>query len=232
MVIAVFAIVALVARRLRRLASPAAIAVAAMGGLALLIFLISDLRVANATGTLNETAAARLVLRRRGGPAGRLLPGAGRRAGAGGHRDRPGDADPASSSRALRPAASATGRPSASRDAAEPTPSTRRAHAGARGRASKGRLEPARRAGRAPASAASGRRGLPAVVGEGLVGLRHAVDVVLALPGAALLLRSSRGSRWRGARPSTSRGGCGRSRRASGRRGCGRGAAGTSTGTW
>src|ERR1700761_6667555 len=29
---------------------------------------------------------------------------------------------------------------------------------------------------------------LPAVVGEGLVGLRHAVDVVLALPGAALLL--------------------------------------------
>src|SRR3954470_6835740 len=30
--------------------------------------------------------------------------------------------------------------------------------------------------------------GLPAVVGEGLVGLRHAVDVVLALPGAALLL--------------------------------------------
>src|SRR6201995_4163539 len=29
---------------------------------------------------------------------------------------------------------------------------------------------------------------LPAVVGEGLVGLRHAVDVVLPLPGAALLL--------------------------------------------
>ena len=33
---------------------PAAIAVAAMGGLALLIFLISDLRVANATGQLSE----------------------------------------------------------------------------------------------------------------------------------------------------------------------------------
>src|ERR1700744_4731100 len=31
-------------------------------------------------------------------------------------------------------------------------------------------------------------RELPAVVGEGLVGLRHAVDVVLPLPGAALLL--------------------------------------------
>src|SRR3954452_22601368 len=30
--------------------------------------------------------------------------------------------------------------------------------------------------------------GLPAVMREGLVGLRHAVDVVLALPGAALLL--------------------------------------------
>ena len=70
------------------------------------------------------------------------------------------------------------------------------------------------------------RRPLPAVVGEGFVGLRHAVDVVLALPGAALLLRWRRGSRWRGARPSTSRGGCGRSRRASGRRGCGRGGPG------
>src|ERR1700684_3849517 len=31
-------------------------------------------------------------------------------------------------------------------------------------------------------------RDLPAVVGEGLVGLRHAVDVVLALVGVALLL--------------------------------------------
>src|SRR3954452_12319095 len=31
---------------------------------------------------------------------------------------------------------------------------------------------------------------LPAVVGEGLVGLRHAVDVVLPLPGVALLLGS------------------------------------------
>src|SRR5215217_6571860 len=30
---------------------------------------------------------------------------------------------------------------------------------------------------------------LPAVVGEGLVGLGHAVDVVLPLPGVALLLR-------------------------------------------
>ena len=29
---------------------------------------------------------------------------------------------------------------------------------------------------------------LPAIVGEGLVGLRHAVNVVLALPGVALLL--------------------------------------------
>src|SRR5581483_12186046 len=33
------------------------------------------------------------------------------------------------------------------------------------------------------------RSGLPAVVSEGLVGLRHAVDVVLALVGVALLLR-------------------------------------------
>src|SRR6218665_3822408 len=35
----------------------------------------------------------------------------------------------------------------------------------------------------------SRRRDLPAVVGEGLVGLRHAVDVVLALVGEAGLLR-------------------------------------------
>src|SRR3954468_11499642 len=35
--------------------------------------------------------------------------------------------------------------------------------------------------------ASGAKRELPAVVGEGLVGLRHAVDVVLALPGAALL---------------------------------------------
>src|SRR3954468_6728121 len=37
--------------------------------------------------------------------------------------------------------------------------------------------------------ASGAKRELPAIVGEGLVGLRHAVDVVLALPGAPLLLR-------------------------------------------
>ena len=36
---------------------PAAIAVGVMGGLALLIFLISDLRVVNATGSLNDSCA-------------------------------------------------------------------------------------------------------------------------------------------------------------------------------
>ena len=40
---------------------PAAIAVAAMGGLALLIFLISDLRVAGATGQLSESCGGFLL---------------------------------------------------------------------------------------------------------------------------------------------------------------------------
>ena len=60
MVIAVFSVVALVAAVYGG-SRPAAIAVAAMGGLALLIFLISDLRVAGATGQLSESCGGFLL---------------------------------------------------------------------------------------------------------------------------------------------------------------------------
>ena len=55
--LAVFAVVALVIASSRG-SKPAAIAVAAAGGVALLIFLIGDLRVANAQGSLNEGCGA------------------------------------------------------------------------------------------------------------------------------------------------------------------------------
>lgn len=54
MVIAFFAIVATLVAVLAG-SRPAAISVAVMGVLALLVFLISDLRVVNATGSLNDT---------------------------------------------------------------------------------------------------------------------------------------------------------------------------------
>ena len=57
MVLAVFAVVAL-AIAVFGGSKPAAIAVAACGGVALLIFLIGDLRVANAQGSLNESCSA------------------------------------------------------------------------------------------------------------------------------------------------------------------------------
>ena len=57
MVLAVFAVVAL-AIAVFGGSKPAAIAVAACGGVALLIFLIGDLRVANAQGSLNEGCGA------------------------------------------------------------------------------------------------------------------------------------------------------------------------------
>ena len=56
MVIASFAIVATLIAVYSG-SRPAAIAVGVMGGLALLIFLISDLRVVNATGSLNDSCA-------------------------------------------------------------------------------------------------------------------------------------------------------------------------------
>lgn len=56
MVIAVFAIAA-TGVAVYSGSRPAAIAVGVMGGLALLIFLISDLRVVNATGSLNDSCA-------------------------------------------------------------------------------------------------------------------------------------------------------------------------------
>ena len=56
-VLAVFAVVALVIAIFAG-SKPAAIAVAAAGGVALLIFLIGDLRVANAQGSLNEGCGA------------------------------------------------------------------------------------------------------------------------------------------------------------------------------
>src|SRR4051794_11079781 len=49
------------------------------------------------------------------------------------------------------------------------------------------RMPSARPRGRRPPASAGAGPGLPAVVGEGLVGLRHAEDVVLALVRAALL---------------------------------------------
>ena len=123
-VLAVFAVVALVIAIFAG-SKPAAIAVAAAGGVALLIFLIGDLRVANAQGSLNEGcgAARRLVHRRQGGPAGRLLARDGRLAGADGHRDRAGDDDPGS---AARPAAAAPprGRPRSGAGRTRRTPGT------------------------------------------------------------------------------------------------------------
>ena len=59
-VIAVFSVIAVVAA-IYGGSRPAAIAVAAMGGLALLIFLISDLRVAGATGQLSESCGGFLL---------------------------------------------------------------------------------------------------------------------------------------------------------------------------
>jgi hypothetical protein len=56
-VLAVFAVIAL-AIAIFAGSKPAAIAVAAAGGVALLIFLIGDLRVANAQGSLNEGCGA------------------------------------------------------------------------------------------------------------------------------------------------------------------------------
>ena len=92
-VLAVFAIGAL-AIAVFTGSKPAAIAVAACGGVALLIFLIGDLRVANARlAQRGVRPARRLVHRRAGGPAGRLLARDGRLARADGHRDRPGDHD-------------------------------------------------------------------------------------------------------------------------------------------
>src|SRR3954468_19910742 len=91
-----------------------------------------------------------------------------------------------------------------------------------------------------------GARGLPAVMREGLVGLRHAEDVVLPLERAALLglrveelvgeplghrLLAALAGRGGGAPgcgaagPSSSRGAGGRTPRASGRRACAHGAA-------
>ena len=76
---------------------PAAIAVAAMGGLALLIFLISDLRVAGATGQLSESCGGFLLGAEAIPQGGFYLELAGL-GGAGDQRDRPRDPDPASNS--------------------------------------------------------------------------------------------------------------------------------------
>ena len=60
---------------------------------------------------------------------------------------------------------------------------------------------------------------------EGLVGLRHPVDVVLALERAALLVQARPESRWRASSTCPSRGARARTSRASARRACGPGAA-------
>ena len=75
------------------------------------------------------------------------------------------------------------------------------------------------------AGAAADADGLPAVVREGLVGLRHAEDVVLPLVARRPAAAGRRAARSRAAAPSSARGGRGRSPRASGRRASGRGAA-------
>ena len=66
---------------------------------------------------------------------------------------------------------------------------------------------------------------LPAVVREGLVGLRHPVDVVLALERAALLVERVQNLAGELVAPCPSRAGRARTSRASARRACGRGAA-------
>ncbi len=57
MVVAVFAVIALVVA-IYSGSRPAAVAVGVMGGLALLIFLLADLRFANTVGTLGDSCAA------------------------------------------------------------------------------------------------------------------------------------------------------------------------------
>ena len=119
-VIAVFAIGAL-ALAVFTASKPAATAVAVAGVVALLVFLLVDLPDANAVGHARRRAP--VLLRRRGGAAGRLLARDARRAGARGDRDRARDADP----RAARRAAPAEAR--AARRAAD---RRRRARAGFR----------------------------------------------------------------------------------------------------
>ena len=108
-VLAVFAIVAL-AIAIFAGSKPAAIAVAACGGVALLIFLIGDLRVANAQGSLNEGCGALgdSFIDAKAVPAGRLLPRDGRLAGADGDRDRARDHDPRAAAVAAAAEARAT----------------------------------------------------------------------------------------------------------------------------
>ncbi len=123
-VLAVFAVVALVIAIFAG-SKPAAIAVAAAGGVALLIFLIGDLRVANAQGSLNEGCGALgdSFIDAKAVPQGGFWLEMVGLAGADGHRDRARNDEPGS---AARPAAAAP--PAADRGAgrAEPggTPGT------------------------------------------------------------------------------------------------------------
>ena len=84
-------------------------------------------------------------------------------------------------------------------------------------------LRPSRATRRAVRAGAVAPLALPAVVGEGLVGLRHAVDVVLALVGVALLLRRVQQLVREPLAPSTSRAAGARTRPASARPACGPG---------
>ena len=128
-----------------------------------------------------------VVHRRRGGAARGLLHGVARGLGAVGHRHRARDDDPGAAARAA-PRPPAQGRVEGRTEPrTSPSPSRRQP------KRSEEKEPPTRRSPRrnppdapAPLSYAYGA-GLPAVVGEGLVGLSHAVDVVLALPSAALL---------------------------------------------
>ena len=232
-VLAVFAIGALVIAIFTG-SKPAAIAVAACGGVALLIFLIGDLRVANAQGSLNEGC----------GPLGDSFIDAKAVPQGGFWLEMVGSLALTVTGialatmtpdqlRALRPPR----RDRADRRAGSGRPRRQRPPGRCVARGSGDRREGAAGATRPAATNAPARLGrgdreeLPAVVGEGLVGLGHAVDVVLALPGAALLESESRislasrsaidFSRRLRAKPTSQRTASVRARRG-----------GTSTGTW
>ncbi len=115
MVVAGFAIVGVAGRGATAARGPAAFAVAAMGVLALLIFLIADLRFANTVGSLSEACGAgSSFFDAEAVPQGGFYLRARRGAGAGRDRHRPRDADPRAARR-VAPRARASGRPSPAR---------------------------------------------------------------------------------------------------------------------
>ena len=164
LVLAIFALVALAVAVVAG-SRPAAIAVAVAGGLSLLFFLVVDLPDVGQQGTVDEPSRVFFSSEAEPGD-GFWLELVG------------------SVALAVSGAALATLRPEQLKMFPwSRSPETRRR----RRSGDHSNVEPATRAARAATPGVVSRPVLPAVVREGLVGLSHAVDVVLALPRATLL---------------------------------------------